>query len=1074
MRAPSELVPASRFVVRTPLLPFDEFVAWGADVQDASDEACARVRERLRRVLERPAVREALFLSSPSLMEGLGSWLSHPDSENGQKVERALVRYFARMTGRATPFGLFSGLSVGRLGPRTVLETVGQEAYARNTRLDNDYLFALTTELRRDPAIRRALRWRPNSSAYEFAGRLRYAEARLHGKQRSYHLVAVDAGEFVQLALRRAERGATIEELVQTLRAADPELDAADVEAFVGELIDHQLLVSELAPAMTGAEPLQHVLTCLRAAAPEAEATARLDEAARALAAADARGIGNPAELYLGIAEALRPLPTEVDLARMFQVDLVKPAPSAELGPGVVAEVERGIQLLRRLLPPQETESLQQFMRAFSERYEDREVPLLDALDEESGIGFETSGAPAAVGAPLLAQLQFPGAQESDKTRWGRLETFLLRKLQGVWARGAHEFVLTEAELKPLLREEPSPLTDALSVMATVAARSSEAAARGEFEVLFGGASGPSGAQLLGRFCHASPEVHALVASHLRAEEALQPGAVFAEVVHLSEGRIGNILCRPVLREYEIPFLGISGAPDDKQLPVQDLLVSVRGGRIVLRSRRLGREVIPRLSTAHNFRLLSMAVYRFLCALQEQEGTQLQWSFGALDGARFLPRVRYGKLVLARARWRLDEQDLEPLAQAVREARRARKPEDIRLHRGHVYAAMQAVRRDLGLPRHVLVADGDNELPVDLDNPLSVDSAAWLLYQRKTALLREFYPEPERLLATAPEGRFTHQLVLCFTRKGEPARPEALTPTAVYPRRFAPGSEWLYARLYTGPSTADEVLRRVVAPVRAHALASGAAARWFFLRYRDTADHLRVRFRGDPRRLRDEVLPALHEAAAPLLADGSLWRMELGTYEREVERYGGPHGIELAEELFFHDSEAVLAIVEQLQGDSGADARWRLALRGAHLLLEDLGLDAAARSAVALRARDAFRREFRSGLPMYEQISARYRVERNALFALLSREPAPGLAPGFAALDRRSQRLRPVVAELTARERSGLLSPGIQGMAWSHVHMHLNRMLHASQRAQELVLSDLLSRCYASLEARQGKPEPGP
>src|SRR5205807_7013034 len=103
-----------------------------------------------------------------------------------------------------------------------------------------------------------------------------------------------------------------------------------------------------------------------------------------------------------------------------------------------------------------------------------------------------------------------------------------------------------------------------------------------------------------GRFCHAGDQLCQLVRAHLAAEEAVHPDRVFAEVVHLPEGRVGNILSRPVLRSYEIPYLGRSGAPPSRQLSLSDLLVSVQGERIVLRSRRLGREVIPRLTTAPN------------------------------------------------------------------------------------------------------------------------------------------------------------------------------------------------------------------------------------------------------------------------------------------------------------------------------------------------------------------------------------------------------------------------------------------------------------------------------------------
>src|SRR5262249_7768085 len=144
-------------------------------------------------------------------------------------------------------------------------------------------------------------------------------------------------------------------------------------------------------------------------------------------------------------------------------------------------------------------------------------------------------------------------------------------------------------------------------------------------------------------------------------------------------------------------------------------------------------------------------------------------------------------------------------------------------------------------------------------------------------------------------------------------------------RSFPPGSEWLYAKLYTGPATLDQVLREVVQPVVESALRSGAAERWFFIRYGDPDWHLRLRFQGRPGRLQGEVLPALQAAAAPLLADGRLWRFQFDTYEREIERYGGPVGIVLAEQLFHADSEAVLALADWFTADSRGDLRWRLA-----------------------------------------------------------------------------------------------------------------------------------------------------
>src|SRR5262249_45790050 len=154
----------------------------------------------------------------------------------------------------------------------------------------------------------------------------------------------------------------------------------------------------------------------------------------------------------------------------------------------------------------------------------------------------------------------------------------------------------------------------------------------------------------------------------------------------------------------------------------------------------------------------------------------------------------------------------------------------------------------------------------------------------------------EGLCARGPEGRFVHELIVPFVRaRRPPAPPPARAPSCrPVKRSFPPGSEWLYVKLYSGPATADQVLREVVRPAVERALGSGAADGWFFLRYGDPDWHLRLRFHGAPDRLHGEVLPLVQAAAAPLCGDGRLWRVQLDVYQREVERYGGAEGVALA------------------------------------------------------------------------------------------------------------------------------------------------------------------------------------
>lgn len=1057
-------------VLRTPLLPFDELAGWGAGLEApaAGDDPAALaaavdrdrelLRTRLRRLAERPEVREALFLASPSLVEGLARWRRAPDDKKGRRAEDALVRYLTRMSSRPTPFGMFSGCSVAEIGEPTRFELAPRGDYRRRSRLDMDYLFRLQEDLGRDRALRRALRYRPNTSLFRAAGRLRYAESRLRGEMHSYHLVAVDPDPFVDAVLRAAADGATVAELTRVLVATDPdgEVETEEAEEFVHELIDNQLLVSALAPVVTGADAAAELAAQLREAGEAGPVADRLDEVSATLAAFDREAPGTPPRAYRAIGDRLAELPTEVKRSRLFQVDMIKPVAAARLGPEIVEEIARGVALLYALGGrTTNDEALDRFRRDFMERYEsDRPVPLLEALDEESGIGFERDR--GADVSPLLEGLALPAAPDAAaRLGWSAADQRLANRLGRALDRGDTELELTEADLADLVSAGDPPLSDTFAAMATVAAASAEALAAGEVRVLLRGVFGPTGARLLTRFCHADPELESRVRELVAAEEALEPEAVFAEVVHLPEGRIGNIVSRPLLREWEIPFLGRSGAPPERRIPVTDLLVTVSGGEIVLRSARDGRRVIPRLTTAHNFSAQGLGLYRFLAALQMQ-GTRsgLAWRWGPLEALAYLPRVTSGRVVLARAQWGIAADEIAELD----------RPAD-----GERYAAVRDWRRRRGVPRWVVLPDGDHELVVDLDNPLSIDAFLSLVRDRPRAHLMELYPGPDELCVGGPEGRFTHELLVPFARRREPTRrtPPPL-PRGRGWQRFAPGSEWLYARLYTGTSTSDRVLRQVVPRVVHPALGTGAADRWFFIRYGDPAPHLRLRLHGDPRRLWGGVLPALEDAVAPLLADGQVWKLELGTYEPELERYGGPAGLVLAERLFQADSEAVVEILDLLEGDASADLVWRLALVGIDRLFADLGLEGDEALGVLGIVQELFAREHRVDTRVKKQLSARLRREQAELERLLEAgdDPSHPLAPALAAFGRRSEALAPVVAELDAGIAAGRVELSLAQLAPSYSHMFVNRLVRSDARAHEMVLYDFLVRLRHSRRMR--------
>ena len=1049
-----DIVPSGLVVLRTPLLPMEEIDAWRAGLQvphateDVLDAALAHdralLRERLRKIVDRPEIAEALVVASPDLFDTLEQWKRDPESKKGRKTEQALVRYFLRMASRPTPFGLFSGCTAGRTGDHTRLVLAERGAYRRYSRLDMDYLFGLCEHLLSDPEIRAEVRFRPNSTLYESAGRLRFAESRARERMRTVHLVAIDAFDALRDTLRRAADGARLRDLATALVESDPdgEITHEDAGAFLEELVDSQLLVPELALPVTGEESTAGLVQQLEDVRGASDARRLLEQTNDALRDIDAAGLGLPPDVYRRLAAELEPLGVPASLSRLFQVDLTKPAREVVIGASVIDEVVRGIEVLHRFSRTQHEHSLQEFCAAFVDRYgADREVPLVDVLDEESGIGFERANRAGAEASPLLSALPLQRRGESVGFTWKNEDATLMDLVLRAVAEGQSEIEIRDDDLPHLEKSARPPIPEAFHAMAVLCAESAEAVERGDFRVLLYGAQGPSGARMLGRFCHGDPAIDDGVRKHLADEEALHPDAIFAEIVHLPAGRIGNVLARPVLRGHEIAFLGRSGAPIERQIAVQDLMVTVSGDRIRLRSRSLDREIIPRISSAHNTSSESLGLYRFLAAIQLPVG--MIWDWGALDSAPFLPRVSYGRLVFARARWRVTATEIQPIAEAAGAER---------------YRLVKRLRETRRIPRYVNFAEGDNELFIDFENALTLDSVIELVRGRREVLFTEFFPSPDELCVEGPEGRFFHELVIPFTRRtAESHAPlESRTaPSLLIRRTFPPGSEWLFAKLYTGTATADRVLSEDIAPLAAEMIASGAARRWFFIRYSEGGWHLRLRFQGDPRVLRERVQPELESMAQRLIDTGAAWKLQFDTYEREVERYGGAEAIELAEEIFHRDSDTVVGMLETCTGDAGADLRWRLMLAGIDRLYTDFGLDLPARLRLAERSRQGFAYQYHFD-SLRDPLANRFRAQRAALLQLLD-TPIP-------ALDQRSAFLAPIVHELQTRR----LSTPIEAILPSVIHMFVNRLARSAGPEHEMVLYDYLVQLYRSRIAREG------
>jgi lantibiotic biosynthesis protein len=847
---------AGFFVVRSPLLSSHTFLG------DVSQTLQQRV-EALGSLCKEGPIAEALHASSPSLAKALS--LSRSEGAESQSasddsvrygdplsIAAACMRYVERMRGRATPFGLCAGYSMGTFGKSTTpLKLTSLADYDRIARIDLDVVNSvIRTRLVEDENRRRNGMFRASRDLVVFPDTLKVARRSPDG---TVSYADIHRSDALMHVLAFAQKAVGFEAIVSEVEPFAT--TTAEAVAYVEQTIAEGLLVSSESPALTCDVELDAL-----ASLSELAETVQIARQVRSAKLSS----GSLRSAFAQIESALASESGETKEILIF--DLKKPLVSGQIGEDVIRELGLLVAVMQRVSDGAQDNRFRKFREFLNEHYEGREVPLVEALDPERGF-------------------DFPVESDFERKIDAELETWRQKLYVRALASGSREVVLCEEDL---------PKTDRFEL-------------RGAFSALFRLAltqSGPSihdlslvrkpGTAYFARATAFFPELRKAAETYLAEQGALEPDADIAEVAYFVPGKSAAFVQYPCLQPFEIALTSSSGVEDARRIDVNDLLVSARGSQIVLRSKKTGRRVIPRNTGAANpDRPVVTGLARFLFRLASTEQTTGSFHWGSMRSGAFLPRVRFGNHVLAAMEWNLSAAETKPLREVKSEVL--------------AWEAVQALRASRELPRHVLYHEmADHLLPVDLDDRLSVH--AWLDIAKESMLLSESFPVQDSCVS-GPEGSFHHELVVPLFGPPE-QKPKVIAPAALLHDdavtfdKVLPGQGVLYLKLYGDRASLTSLVTETARDSIIELLEQKAISHWFYLSYGDPSPHMRLRLFGEPSVLMRDVLPQMLALFQPLVAARALRTIVIDTYDRETYRYGGPVGMDLAEQAFWASSEA--------------------------------------------------------------------------------------------------------------------------------------------------------------------------
>ncbi|KUJ60378.1 hypothetical protein AR687_18215 [Flavobacteriaceae bacterium CRH] len=728
-----KIISFSEHVLRAPLFPLSSYLELIEDY--SSDKA--------KEFYKNEIVKEAINLASPELRRELDKWAlktSSISNEKKQALELTLLKYTARMSSRCTPFGLFAGCSVGKLDFETNITIDSPQKHKRFTQFDMQYWVGMLQDIAKRKEIALHLKYFPNSSIYEIGDFYRFTEYRYVNAKREHNISALRKSKLLEQIIVQAKSGITINEMISFLATNDSEKEQA--EAFVFKLIDFQFLISELDAVVTGNDEWKRIINIFTSILSFTKETELFKNLNKKVVSLD-NTLSPPEELYKEIKEIITEIGTDYEEKHLFQTDLNICTLRNNLNKKVSQKVLSAIQFLNGIQKHKKVETLENFRNAFTKRYESKELPLSIVLDTETGIGY-LQNHEMNDSHEILESFSFKSKKTNEKNQvWNSTDLILQQKLHDSIFKGEKSIVLSEKDFPDFdsnLKDIPATFSVIIEFF-------------NDEQIALTSTGSVSAAKLLGRFCNGNNEIYNLTKEIIKKENEYHQAKILAEIVHITESRTGNILKRPILRKHEISYLCKSGVAQEDNLDLKDLYISVKSNRIILRSKKHNKEIVPCLSNAHNFSSSSsLPIYNFLCHLQLEDIKPVySFNWGILESHYdFFPRVIYREIILSKAKWKVRKKELILF---------------YKINKNDLSKEFLKWRLERSIPRFTNWVYSDNTLLFDFESPICIELFLKSIKHKEEFFIEEFLFTEKSVVQNTAKDHFSNQIILSYYKE---------------------------------------------------------------------------------------------------------------------------------------------------------------------------------------------------------------------------------------------------------------------------------------------------------------------
>ncbi len=1043
----SKIEHVNEIIIREPSYSYNKFL----EIPDTD----AAVNEFVLLLFTDDFFKQALFLASPQLYYQWKKSIEETNWEEDKRnhLNRSIIKYYIRISTRCTPFGLFSNYSSISPSADTLKDQEIKESIETYASIDLLYLYAVVNAINKNHVLRSTQKYAPNNSLYKIGGDYRYVEVSYRNTKRFHGLTSLESDEIIELLFSITNKEAkTIEELSNILIDSIEDVTYDDVLSYVHALIDSQILIGDLDIRLNESSPIIQIVSYLEKNLISVKkdeylmkvytSLKKLNEKIEML---NNKSTKKSIAFYKEIFDIADELDITYEKQYLININLRKNHESQHQKCLTSADYElikKAIETLSRFSThkAKEDSRLSKFKEAFYKKYEEQEVPLLVALDNELGIDYKGNSEHFNAFSKLIDDIQWEGeANYIEEIKLDHKQhTFWNTLFHNAYIGGKKEIDLSTVDISSF----PSSIDQLPTSFSVLASKVNT-------KILIHSA-GDNALDMIGRFTNLDKKLDTLVTDVVTKEKKYNKGCIQAEFIHLPNDRDANILTRNINRDIEIPFLTRQSENTDVIL-LSDIYVSLRNNQFVLRSKSHDKVVDIYNTNAHNYKYDSLPVYEFICDVHFDntiKGLGLNIGSANVNSFKFFPRVTYGKdIIMSPATWKFNLTDLEPIIDTKTNC--------------FVFKKFRQFTEKYEIPKYVYLAEGDNQLLIDTENEFLIQFIYEVVKKKEKIVIIEVLEDIQ-----GRDTRYANEYIIPFINPIEKTHSRynsAKVKNDNVQRKFMPGDQWLYYKVYIGIKSADIIISKVLNPLIKELKEQGLIEKWFFIRYNDPEFHLRVRFKYSQKvpGAIDKVAIIFNRYIKPYMDNHCIDKVELSTYTRELERYGGEL-IDEAETIFYHDSDMAIRLIQTLRENNQEEKRWILCLKAIDGFFEIFNVSSKEKLEISKGLFDAFQKEFKASKNMRKQIDKKFRDHKADIIKVMNTE----IDEYLWSITERNEMIKGDVEKLWNIEKSFL-----KYLLNSFIHMTVNRIAISNPRMHELVVYGFLEKFYRIEVYQKSKPE---